>query len=152
MRPSAAGGMLGNATLSMKWVLQFELAIPDPDIKKVEEIEEIVKIMEGSWELLPEELKEIARIRSELGTRFCRRCQYCLPCPQDIKIPMMMNLPSFGKRFSPERLHSENFRLMVDTAKTCIKCGKCEERCPYKLPIRDMLVENIAFYEKQTAM
>ena len=151
MKPFA-GGMLGNATLSMKWVLQFEIAIPDPGIEKVEEIEEIVKIMEGSWELLPEELQEIERIRVELGTRFCRRCQYCLPCPQGIDIPMMMNLPSFGKRFSPERFRSDHFKQLIDTAKTCIKCGECEGRCPYKLPIRDMLVEHIAFYEKQTAV
>ena len=151
MKPFA-GGMLGKATLSMKWLLQFEGAIPDPGIEKVEEIEEIVKIVEGPWELLPEELEEIERIRIELGTRFCRRCQYCLPCPQNIDIPMMMTLPSFGKRFSPQQLKSEHFRQVVDIAKTCIKCGECEERCPYKLPIRDMLVENIATYEQQVAV
>jgi predicted aldo/keto reductase-like oxidoreductase len=150
MKPFA-GGMLGNATLAMKWQLQFDFAIPDPGIEKVEEIEEIVKIVEGSWELSSQEQEEIERIRAEVGTRFCRRCQYCLPCPQNINIPMMMNLPSFGKRFSAELVYSDRFVQLVETAKTCIKCGECEERCPYKLPIRDMLVENVSFYEKQIA-
>lgn len=146
------GGMLGNATLAMKWQLQFDFAIPDPGIERVEEIEEIVKIVEGSWELGPEEQEEIERIQAEVGTRFCRRCQYCLPCPQNINIPMMMNLPSFGKRFSLELVRSDHFVQIVETAKTCIKCGECEERCPYKLPIRDMLVENIASYAQQIAI
>ncbi len=150
MKPFA-GGMLNKATLSMKWLLQFDLALPDPGIEKAEEIEEIVKIVEGSWELLPDELAEIERIRVEVGTRFCRRCQYCLPCPQNINIPMMMTLPSFGKRFSPEQFRSDHFRQMIETAKTCTKCAHCEEHCPYKLPIRDMLVENIAYYEEQVA-
>lgn len=150
MKPFA-GGMLDNAALAIKWQLQFDFAIPDPGIEKVEEIEEIVKIVEGSWELLPHEQEEIERIRAKVGTRFCRRCQYCLPCPQDIKLPLMMNLPSLWKRFSPELLHSPRFAKMIETAKTCTKCGECEERCPYKLPIREMLVENIAFYEQQTA-
>ena len=28
---------------------------------------------------------------------------------------------------------------MKATAADCIKCGACEPRCPYELPIRDML-------------
>jgi predicted aldo/keto reductase-like oxidoreductase len=150
MKPFA-GGMLDNATLAIKWQLQFDFAIPDPGIETVAEIDEIVKIVEGSWELSPDEQAEIERIRAEVGSRFCRRCQYCLPCPQNIKIPVMVNLQSFGKRFSVERVRSANFAAMVENAKTCIKCGECEERCPYKLPIREMLVENITFYEEQFA-
>ena len=65
---------------------------------------------------------------------------------------MMMTLPSFGKRFSLELVRSDHFVQLVETAKTCIKCGECEERCPYKLPIRDMLVENIGIYEQQVAV
>lgn len=149
MKPFA-GGMLGKASLSIKWLLQFEGLVPDPGIEKVEEIEEIVEIVNGSWALTSEEQQEIERIREELGTRFCRRCQYCLPCPQNIRIPMMMNLGSFMKRFSPDRLYSESFRQNnIEPAKTCIKCGECEKRCPYQLPIRDMLVENIELYEKR---
>lgn len=147
MKPFA-GGMLDQAHLAIKWLLQFEGVVPDPGIEKVEEIEEIVGIVSGSLDLTAPERQEIERIRTEVGTRFCRRCQYCLPCPQDIKIPIMVNLKSFYKRFSAETLFSDEFAGYVEAARSCIKCGDCEDRCPYNLPIRDMLVESVAFYEQ----
>lgn len=150
MKP-LAGGLLDNANLAIKWLLQFEGVVPDPGIERVSEIEEIVRIVEGSWELSAEERQEIDRIRAEAGTRFCRRCQYCLPCPQGIKIPVMMNVRSFMKRFSETWYEKNNFAAVIDTARTCIDCGQCEERCPYHLPIREMLAENIAYYEEMVS-
>lgn len=149
MKPFA-GGMLDNANLAIKWLLQFDNVVPDPGIERVEEIEEIVKIVEGSWELLPQEQQEIERIRAEVSTRFCRRCQYCMPCPQEIHILIMMNLRSFLKRFPPEKLTTIGIPEIVNTARTCIKCGECEEKCPYHLPIREMLAEHIKFYEQES--
>jgi predicted aldo/keto reductase-like oxidoreductase len=35
----------------------------------------------------------------------------------------------------------------MESARNCIECGECEEKCPYHLPIREMIVENIKFYE-----
>ena len=67
-------------------------------------------------------------------------------------IPLMTNIPSFWKRFPPEALQKFSFDKVVEVAKTCTQCGQCEERCPCKLPIREMLTENIAFYEQQTAL
>ena len=147
MKPMA-GGMLQDANLAIKWLLQFENVIPDPGIEEIEEIEEIVEIVSGAWELTPQEQQEIERIRMEVGTRFCRRCQYCLPCPEGISIPLMMNLPSFWKRFPAEWFSLIRLAEVVETARGCTQCGECEEKCPYDLPIREMLIENIAFYER----
>jgi predicted aldo/keto reductase-like oxidoreductase len=58
-----------------------------------------------------------------------------------------MNLRSFAKRFPPDRFFSGRFPRTVEKAVTCLECGDCEERCPYHLPIREMLVENVAYYE-----
>jgi predicted aldo/keto reductase-like oxidoreductase len=146
MKPFA-GGLLGDANLSIKYLLQFEGVVPDPGIERIEEMREIVGIVEGDWALTAQEQFEMERIRAELGTRFCRRCEYCQPCPQEIPISTVMNLRSFAKRFPPERFFSGRFPQTVEKAQTCQECGECEERCPYHLPIREMLVENVAYYE-----
>jgi predicted aldo/keto reductase-like oxidoreductase len=36
---------------------------------------------------------------------------------------------------------------VIDGARNCVQCGECEAKCPYQLPIREMIAENIAFYE-----
>ena len=147
MKPFA-GGMLDRANLSIKYLLQFEGVVPDPGIETAAEIEEIIEIAEGLWEMTAQEQQEMAQIRAEVGTRFCRRCQYCMPCPEGVSITLLMNLGSFWKRFSPERIASDGFAQGVRTANNCVECGECEEKCPYHLPIREMLVENLAFYER----
>jgi predicted aldo/keto reductase-like oxidoreductase len=149
MKP-LAGGLLEDANLAIKYLLQFENVVPDPGIEKVEEIEEIVGIVQGSWELTPQERQALERIRAEVGTRFCRRCGYCQPCPQEVRIPLVLNLRSFWKRFPAQRFRGDWIAGAVEGAKQCVECGECEEKCPYHLPIRDMLVENVAFYERVT--
>jgi predicted aldo/keto reductase-like oxidoreductase len=39
------------------------------------------------------------------------------------------------------------FSKAVETGRNCVECGECEEKCPYQLPIRAMIAENIAFFE-----
>ncbi len=146
MKPFA-GGLLDEANLAIKYLLQFEGVVPDPGIETVAEIEEIVGIVEGSWELTSQERQEMERIRAEVGTRFCRRCDYCQPCPEEVNISLVMNLRSFWKRFPPERFFAGWIAGAVESARGCIQCGECEKKCPYHLPIRDMLVENVAFYD-----
>ena len=144
MKPFA-GGMLGNATLSIKYVLQFTWVVPDPGIQKVEEIEEIVAIVEsGDWDLTPQEIE--AR-RAELGTQFCRQCGYCQPCPEDVNIPMVMITQGMWKLW-PRDTFLRWMGEVADGARNCIECGECETKCPYQLPIREMIAENIAFYER----
>jgi hypothetical protein len=65
---------------------------------------------------------------------------------------MMMRLRSAGKRFPAERFFGEWGQRMVAAAEACIDCGECESRCPYELPIRGMIRENVAWYNEQMAL
>ena len=147
MKPFA-GGMIRDANLAIKYLMQFDNIVPDPGIQKVEEIEEIVGIVNGSWKLTKQELQEIKDIRARVGTRFCRQCEYCLPCPQGVFIPGVLYLRLLWEGWPPEWFFSWSYvKRSVESAKNCDQCGECEEKCPYHLPIREMIVENIKFYE-----
>ena len=143
------GGLLNDANLSIKYLLQYDNVLPDPGIEKISEIEEIVVIVNGSWELTSDELTRMDEIRSELGTKFCRRCGYCMPCDQGVFIPGLMNLKLLEGLWSREwYLNWDYVKFCVESSQKCIECGECEEKCPYNLPIREMIKENVAFYQQ----
>ena len=149
MKPFA-GGQLGDASLSIKYVLQFPWVVPDPGIQKIEEIEEIVGIVDGGdWELTAQERQEIEARRAALGTRFCRQCEYCIPCPQGVSIPMIMIARGMWKLWPHDLFRDPEwwFSKAVMSGKNCVECGACEAKCPYDLPIRELIVENVAFFE-----
>ena len=149
MKPFA-GGNLRDANLAIRYLLQFENVVPDPGVEKVEQIEEIVAIVNSvSWALSPQERQKMAGIRTELGTRFCRQCGYCMPCPQQVNIPSVMITQIMWKLWPGERFRDPNwwFSKAVESGRNCVECGECEERCPYQLPIRALIAENIAFFE-----
>ena len=96
-----------------------------------------------------EEQQEIQRIRKELGTRFCRQCQYCMPCAQDVNIWMMMIVTGMHKLW-PLKDFIRIMEPFVESGRECIQCGECEPKCPYNLPIRDMIQEHIDFFDTVT--
>jgi predicted aldo/keto reductase-like oxidoreductase len=147
MKP-LGGGLLSDANLCIKYLLQFDHVVPDPGIEQVAEIEEIAAIVAGSWHLSAGEWGEIERIREEVGVRFCRRCGYCEPCPEGVRISLLANLPTFWKRMPASRLLSGNLAAAIQTGTACIQCGECEEKCPYQLPIREMIAEHMAVYQQ----
>jgi predicted aldo/keto reductase-like oxidoreductase len=144
------GGLLDKANLSIKYLLQFEGVVPDPGIEQAREIAEIVEIVRGVWEMSAQERQELEQIRAEVGTRFCRRCQYCLPCPEEVQISTVLNVRSFWRRFPPERFLGGGIARAVDSARNCVECGECEGKCPYHLPIIEMLAEHVAFFDSLT--
>jgi predicted aldo/keto reductase-like oxidoreductase len=152
MKPFA-GGRIRDANLALKYLLRFDNVVPDPGIERVEEIEEIVGIVNsGQWKLTPQEWQAIEAIRARVGTRFCRQCEYCMPCPQGVHIPGVMYLPILWELWPPDWFLSWAYvKNAVESAQGCLQCGECEEKCPYQLPIREMIVENIAFYERVAA-
>jgi len=147
MKPFA-GGNIRDANLAIKYLLQFDNVVPDPGIEKVEEIEEIVDIINGSWELSLEDRQKMEDICTELDTRFCRQCMYCMPCPQGVDIRMLMYIRTLWKLWPPDKFFSW-LKKVVESAENCIQCGECEEKCPYNLSIREMMDENVEFYQQK---
>jgi len=148
MKPMA-GGMLDNATIAFKYLFQFPDVVPIPGIEKMPEIEEIVGILEKSPKMTRADLREMQRLRQELGSRFCHRCDYCQPCTTEIPISTVLNSRSFAKRMPPERFFSGWMVSAMERAAECTECGDCETRCPYHLPIREMLAEQVEWYQAE---
>jgi len=146
MKP-LAGGMLENAAIAFKYLFQFPDVVPIPGIEKTHEIEEIVQVVKGPWEMTAAEQEEMQQLKQKLGTKFCRRCDYCQPCPAEIPISTVMAFPSFVKRLPPQLLFSGWIADMMEKTANCTQCGDCEERCPYHLPIRQMIAEHFSQYE-----
>jgi predicted aldo/keto reductase-like oxidoreductase len=156
MKPFA-GGMLRKASLAIRYLLQFDHVVPIPGIERATEIEEIVALVESELRpLTPEEGEEIEAIRARLGTRFCRRCLYCMPCPQGVAIQSLMTLPVLWELWPPEVVFSDtpigNYtKRNVESAAECIQCGTCESKCPYELPIREMIAEHVELFRSKAA-
>ncbi len=146
MKP-LAGGMLGNIHVAFKYLCQFPDVIPVVGIEKIYEVEEIVQILEGSLDMTEVEQKETLRMRNELGSVFCRRCDYCQPCNEGITISQVMMWESVVKRLSQEWLFSGWLADIMDKAANCTQCGECEEKCPYNLPIMDMMKEYVKLHQ-----
>lgn len=151
MKPMG-GGLLQNATLAFKFLLNILGVVPVVGIEKPVEIEEIVSIEERAEQLTEQDMAQIEQIRRELGPHFCRRCDYCQPCPEGIPISTINNLASFIKRGNPIRIFGPGMLAnAVEKALHCTECGECEQRCPYNLPILEIRKENLRLYEEAKA-
>lgn len=150
MKPFA-GGMIRKANLAMKYVLQFENVLPDPGVEKIEQVEELVGFLEGPLEITPDERAEMEERRAELGTKFCRQCGYCQPCPNGVSISLIMIAPIMWKLWPSENLTSGWYKDAIESGNRCVECGECEEKCPYQLPIRDMIRDHMEFHARTLA-
>jgi len=92
---------------------------------------------------------KIAEIRSQLTGKFCRQCMYCMPCPNGVQIWLLTYMQTLYRLWPKELfLNRPLFAQAAESRKKCVGCGLCEPKCPYNLPIREIIAENAEFYEK----
>ena len=146
---SLAGGAIENARLA----LRFAAANPNVDVVlpgmySPEEVAENAAAIGDGSPLTAEELEQVEALRRELGTSFCRRCGYCAPCTVGIDIPNNFVFHGYLSRYGLEDWARGRYGAMAAHASDCVECGACEERCPYQLPIRQMLKKVAADFGK----
>jgi len=77
---------------------------------------------------------------SEKRAAFCTGCRYCLPCPQGIDIPAIMNIVFDDRSWGMHELAKRTYRGMGGSkADACTQCGACEKACTQKLSIMEMM-------------
>jgi hypothetical protein len=146
MKP-LGGGLLDRADLCFRFLQQFPDVVPIPGVQSMKEIEEIVGYYQVRRPSGQDDREHMQKIRDELGGRFCHRCEYCLPCEQGVQIPKVLLIKSQVRRFSPQQL-SVIAKEAVASAGQCVECGDCVEKCPYHLPVPEMLKENAEVFGK----
>lgn len=146
MKPMG-GGRIEDPELCLKFLKTYPDVIPCIGVASVAEMAENVRYWERSGPLTPADHAEMARLRDELGSRFCRGCMYCMPCPEGISIWPVTFTKVFLRQFPRDRMIGW-YQEKMDRARGCTECRECVEKCPYDLEIPEMLKENIAFYEE----
>ena len=141
MKPMA-GGNLDDWNLALRFIAASGVIdISIPGMGSPEEADRNAEAAGHFSPLTQEELAECDRIRKELGNEFCRRCNYCAPCPNGISIPNCFLMANYARKYGLADLAKARYDAMQYHAGSCVQCGACEKRCPYNLPIRDMLTK-----------
>ncbi len=148
MKP-LAGGKIENINIAFKYLRQFPDVTSIPGFQRVREVDELAQLFEGPQQMTKAEQSEMEQLREQLTTRFCRRCNYCLPCPEEIPIPMIVDIPVEIMNMPPQTLFSDRFSAPFDRAATCSQCGDCDGKCPYGLPVIELIAENVNLYRAE---
>ena len=144
------GGLLTDAGVAIRYLMQFDGIVPDPGIEKISEMEEIARILEAGGEFTAADAAAVEKSRQELGNSWCHRCNYCQPCPQGIGISTLLTMESFFKRMPYSRVKMM-VGSMMEKAPECTECRACVAKCPYNLDIPGLIKEKTGKWEKYVA-
>lgn len=139
MKP-LAGGAIDDPITALRFIASNpDVTVVIPGMAEAREIKENANAIVSTAPLNDDEREKISKIRELLGTNFCRRCNYCAPCTAGINIPSVFLLEGYFSRYDLKDWAIARYSKLEKTASACVECGVCETRCPYNLPIREML-------------
>lgn len=141
MKPMA-GGNLEDWRLALRFIAASGVCdISIPGMGSPEEVDRNAAVADDLSSLTKEELEQCQAVRQELGSHFCRRCGYCAPCTAGIDIPGNFLMANYLRRYGLADWAKARYQALSRHASDCTQCRLCEFRCPYDLPIREMLAQ-----------
>jgi len=145
------------AEWALRWVWNHpEVTVVLSGMSTMEQVVENIRLASESAPscMTDKELATISRAKElykKLGFVQCRGCQYCMPCPQGVNIPRIMSLYNeFYVNGRTDEIRKKYSELVSPEfgAKNCVRCCKCEELCPQRIPIRNVLSDSVKIFEQ----
>lgn len=132
MKP-VGGGNIREVALNFRFIFNqgVDVAIPGMDAEK--QIEENVAALGDLSLLSAGEASRLQKEKDRLGDSFCRRCEYCMPCPQGLPIAFLHVLKNYYFLYDLKDWVWERINTLAKTYKDCAACGQCVQKCPYHL-------------------
>jgi len=140
--------------------LRFVLANENVDValsgmQSLKQLEENANVAAATGKLTDAEVAQVKAMMLEnakLAKLYCTSCNYCMPCPQEIKIPNIFNIMNdhrvYGITDHAKAAYGQIIRgegwIKGGDASKCTGCGVCESKCPQGLPIIEQLKETHA--------
>jgi len=125
--------MVNNA---LRYILSQDIATVIPGLKSVSEVETAAKAGEQYKGLTP---REQGHFSFNLGKCYCRDCGQCLPCPQNINVAAILRFHTLYTGYGLKAWAKKLYSGLEAKANACTKCGECEPKCPYQMPIANMI-------------
>jgi len=147
MKPFS-GGVIEEAGPALRFVLSTATIVPIPGSETLEKARENWNVFMESYFFTEQDRERTESIKKEFDHQFCRRCDYCQPCPDKIPIQFAVGLKTIIKRFGPNVQEIGWMKDLIEKARNCSECGECLPRCPYQLPIPTMIKENLAWFDR----
>ncbi len=141
------GGLVEDARVAFAYLRQFPDVIPLAGCDSVARVDQVADLYASDLEITPEDLAAMDRYRAELGDLFCRRCEYCQPCPQGVLVTPAMLYGIVAHRMGPTKAAAFAAKAM-ESVRLCEECGECANRCPYHLPIPEILKKHLDLYDE----
>lgn len=143
-----AGGLITNSAAAFAFISCYDNVMPIWGVQHEHELDEFLSYNENPPVINAELMQQIVRDCEELQGGFCRSCGYCMPCPMDINIRQAARMMQLIRRSPHEQYLSEQWQAEMAKTEKCVSCGLCVSRCPYSLPIPELLKKNYDDYKK----
>jgi predicted aldo/keto reductase-like oxidoreductase len=137
MKP-VAGGALADVPPAIRFTLTRGIDISIPGMDAVEQVDENISAA-ALTPLTPAELEGLANEKAAWGELFCRRCGYCMPCPSGLNIPFLLLLEGYYNRYELKDWAISRLKTQEKKFSDCTECGQCLEKCPYSLPVPELM-------------
>ena len=138
MKP-VAGGAIRNVGASIRFSLTRGIDVSIPGMDSVSQVDQNASIGEDLRPPTGDELAALQEEKELWGDKFCRRCAYCMPCPEGLNIPFLLLIEGYYTRYELHDWARERLQALPKTFSDCTACGECIEKCPYDLPIPDLM-------------
>jgi len=148
MKPFS-GGVIDDARLALKYALSEPGVVVLAGVEYPHLFDENWRVFQEGSPLTPEERLRLTEIRQTFAKVFCRRCDYCQPCPQGVPIQTVLGVRQLVKRMGKEVLRESPFWPGIQKGHECTECEECMSRCPYELPIPDLIRENLRWLDEE---